>query len=258
MSSHNVLKVLESKVKATIQQVPPSNPEPSIFNRPSNFAEFFVAQVATLVLVYSAVKIVVSKMKNNPMVKIGLAILEPVDIELQDELDNLAQSIREIAKADRAIVAFFHNGEYNSILHFKKYTIMAESYKKGLVSIKQENQGRMIGDFLTKDDLEMYEVHKANDKFVEVTIDSPCFSMKRKAALLEVGISRSLDRFLLDELTDKAFGFVSLQYYSLPQRDYWLSCFTTPQSVLPKNSVDEIENYITRLHSFVAAKINNS
>lgn len=258
MDSKYLASVPTNNVNSPVKEIPQNIPFIDIFNKPNSFHGFLVAEAAFIILVYSWIKRTIKQIKSNSMLKIGLAMLEPFDIELQDELDNLANSIREVAKADRAVVLFFHNGEYNSIMHFKKYTVVAESYRKGLVPIKQDHQGKMIGDFLTQEDLVMYRVHRANNKFVEVNVSSPSFSVKRKAALIEIGITSSLDRFLLDESNDKAFGLVSLQYYSSPARDSWLKSLMPITYELSRNEREEIEHHITMLHSFIASKIKNT
>ena len=141
-------------------------------------------------------------------------LLRGADLQLLENLDNIAVELKEITKADRVLIAGFHNGKKNTMYHWKRVSVLAESVRLGI-----EPVGRKLVDIdtfsiMSLADYEYLTKLEADKIFIHTHQDLPTISNKQKRFLSSCYMFGQYVMLLVDEVASDPHGIIFIQYDS--------------------------------------------
>lgn len=170
-------------------------------------------QTATVIILLMALERVVALFKSTP-VELAVKVLRGSDLELLEKLDDIAVELRELTKADRVLIAGFHNGKRNKVYHWKRVSVLAEATRFGVEPVGQKIKDADTFSIMALTDYEYLTSLKADKAFIHTHLDLPTISNKQKRFLSTCYMFGQYVLFLVDDVAEDPHGIIFIQYDS--------------------------------------------
>jgi CTP synthase (UTP-ammonia lyase) len=199
--------------KVTQQYEGKIEPQPSIeaFGLKVNLPES--AQLNTILLLVLLVQTATNLFKTKP-VEFAVDLLRGSDLQLLEDLDDIAVQLREITQADRVLIAGFHNGKKNSVYHWKRLSVLAEAVRLGIEPVKPKFKDLDTHSLLAKSDYDNFILLRSDKTFIHTHMDLPTVSMKQKRFMINCAMFGQYVMLLMDDELKLPHGIIFVQYDS--------------------------------------------
>jgi hypothetical protein len=167
----------------------------------------------TILLLALLVQNLTSLFKTKP-VEFAIDLLRGGDLELLEKLDDIAVELRELTKADRVLIAGFHNGKKNTVYHWKRLSVLAEATRLGIEPVASKLKDVDTYSVMTKADYDLLSTLKAHQQYVHTHQDLPTISAKQKRFLSTCYMFGQYVCLLVDDIADAPHGIIFVQYDS--------------------------------------------
>jgi hypothetical protein len=167
----------------------------------------------TLLLLLLVTKNIVDLFKTKP-VEFAIDLLRGSDLQLLESLDDIAVELRELTKADRVLIAGFHNGKKNTLYHWKRLSVLAEATRLGVEPVSYKLKDIDTYSVMTVSDYNMLISLKANQQYIHTHQDLPNISVKQKRFLHSCYMFGQYICLLIDDIADAPHGVIFVQYDS--------------------------------------------
>lgn len=167
----------------------------------------------TILLLALLIQNVTNLFKTKP-VEFAIDLLRGGDLELLEKLDDIAVELRELTKADRVLIAGFHNGKKNAVYHWKRLSVLAEATRLGIEPVASKLQDIDTYSVITKADYDLLSTLRANQQYVHTHQDLPTISIKQKRFLSTCYMFGQYLCLLVDDIADAPHGIIFVQYDS--------------------------------------------
>lgn len=186
-----------------------TNPSFELFNTKFSLPP----QTATVLILLMFLERVAAIFKSKP-VEFTVDLLRGADLDLLERLDDIAVELKELTKADRVLIAGFHNGKKNNTYHWKRLSVLAESTRIGIEPVIQKLKDIDTVSILTLSDYNNLFELKANKTFIHTHLDLPTLSAKQKRFLGTCYMFGQYVMLLVDENAEAPHGIIFIQYDS--------------------------------------------
>lgn len=167
----------------------------------------------TLIVTILLLDRIVTIFKSRP-VELVVKVLHGADLELLERLDDIAVELRELTKADRVLIAGFHNGKQNKVYHWKRVSVLAEATRFGVELVGQKIKDVDTFSIMALTDYEYLTSLKADKAFIHTHLDLPTISNKQKRFLSTCYMFGQYVLFLVDDVAEDPHGIIFIQYDS--------------------------------------------
>ena len=162
-----------------------------------------------LILISNAAMILKSKPAGY-----AVDLLRGSDLQLLESLDNIAVELKEITKADRVLIAGFHNGKKNTVYHWKRVSVLAESVRLGIEPVAKKLTDIDTFSIMALTDYEYLTKLEADKIFIHTHQDLPTISNKQKRFLSSCYMFGQYVMLLVDDVATSPHGIIFIQYDS--------------------------------------------
>ena len=194
--------------KAT--EVQPHNlPSLDIFGAKINLPDS--SQLNTFLILAVLIQSTATLFKTNP-VEFAVDLLRGSDLQLLEDLDDIAASLREMTQSDRVLIAGFHNGKKNTLYHWKRLSVLSESVRLGVEPVKAKFKDLDTYSLISLEDYNSFLSLKADKNFIHTHMDLPTVSQKQKRFLINCHMFGQYIMLLMDDEVKLPHGIIFIQY----------------------------------------------
>ncbi|QIW88448.1 hypothetical protein [Pseudanabaena phage PA-SR01] len=170
-------------------------------------------QTTPIVLLLIILTNVVLILKSKPA-EFAVDLLRGSDLALLENLDDIAVELRELTKADRVLIAGFHNGKQNQVYHWKRISVLAEATRLGIEPVSNKLKDIDTFSLMALSDYEYLTKLKADKTFIHTHLDLPTISSKQKRFLSNCYMFGQYIMLLVDDVAVHPHGIIFVQYDS--------------------------------------------
>jgi hypothetical protein len=171
------------------------------------------SNLTSVILLLMVLERVVSVFKSKPM-EFAINLLRGSDLELLESLDDIAVELREVTKADRVLIAGFHNGKQNAVYHWKRVSVLAEATRLGIEPVSHKLKDVDTFSIMSLADYEYLDKLQAAKAFIHTHYDLPTISNKQKRFLSTCYMFGQYVMLLVDDVATDPHGIIFIQYDS--------------------------------------------
>jgi hypothetical protein len=187
------------------------------FNNPSfDFLGYKVTlppQTTPIFLLLILLTTINTTLKSKP-IEFTVDLLRGYDLALLENLDDIAVELRELTKADRVLIAGFHNGKKNQIYHWKRISVLAEATRFGVEPVIHKLKDVDTFSIMSLNDYQYLTQLKADRAYIHTHLDLPTISNKQKFFLHGCYMFGQYVLFLVDDTAKDPHGIIFIQYDS--------------------------------------------
>jgi hypothetical protein len=151
--------------------------------------------------------------KTKP-VEFAIDLLRGGDLEILERLDDIAVELRELTKADRVLIAGFHNGKKNTVYHWKRLSVLAEATRLGVESVLHKTKDLDTISVFSSNDYEFLKTLGAHKTFIHINRDLPTISIQQRRFLINCYMFGQYVMLLQDDVLTDPYGAIFIQYDS--------------------------------------------
>ena len=171
------------------------------------------SNITNIILLLMVLERLVSLFKSKPA-EFAIDLLRGSDLELLESLDDIAVELRELTKADRVLIAGFHNGKQNQVYHWKRVSVLAEATRLGIEPVTLKLQDIETFSLMSLSDYQYLTKLKADKTFIHTHLDLPTISSKQKRFLNSCYMFGQYVMLLIDDVAENPHGIIFVQYDS--------------------------------------------
>lgn len=151
--------------------------------------------------------------KSKP-VEFTVDLLRGADLQLLENLDDIAVELKELTRADRVLIAGFHNGKKNTVYHWKRVSVLAEATRLGIEPVIHKLKDIDTYSIMSLADYEYFSKLQADKTFIHTHQDLPTISNKQKRFLNSCYMFGQYVMLLVDDIAESPHGIIFIQYDS--------------------------------------------
>lgn len=152
-------------------------------------------------------------LKSKPA-EFAIDLLRGADLALLESLDDIAVELRELTRADRVLIAGFHNGKKNAVYHWKRVSVLAEATRLGIEPVGNKLKDIDTFSLMALSDYEYLTKLQADKTFIHTHLDLPTISGKQKRFLTNCYMFGQYVMLLVDDVAVDPHGIIFVQYDS--------------------------------------------
>jgi hypothetical protein len=170
-------------------------------------------QTTTVLLLLLFTERLVALFTSKPA-EFAIDLLRGSDLALLESLDDIAVELRELTKADRVLIAGFHNGKKNKVYHWKRVSVLAEATRLGIEPVAQKLKDIDTFSLMSLSDYQYLNKLQADKTFIHTHLDLPTISTKQKRFLSNCYMFGQYVMLLVDDVEEDPHGIIFVQYDS--------------------------------------------
>jgi hypothetical protein len=170
-------------------------------------------QATPILLLFIALTNLVLILKSKP-VGFAIDLLRGADLQLLENLDDIAVELRELTQADRVLVTGFHNGKQNTLYHWRRISTLAESTRFGVEPVLHKTKDLDTISVFSSNDYEFLKTLGAHKTFIHINRDLPTISIQQRRFLINCYMFGQYVMLLQDDVLSDPYGAIFIQYDS--------------------------------------------
>jgi len=171
------------------------------------------SNITNIIILLMVLERLISLFKSKP-VEFAIDLLRGSDLELLESLDDIAVELREVTKADRVLIAGFHNGKQNAVYHWKRVSVLAEATRLGIEPVGTKLKDVDTFSIMSLADYQYLDKLQAAKAFIHTHQDLPTISNKQKRFLSTCYMFGQYVMLLVDDVAEDPHGIIFVQYDS--------------------------------------------
>jgi hypothetical protein len=185
------------------------NPSLDIFGYPVTLPPQSTPLLLTLIFITNLVLI----LKSKP-VGFAIDLLRGADLQLLENLDDIAVELRELTQADRVLITGFHNGKQNILYHWRRISTLAEATRFGVESVLHKTKDLDTISVFSSNDYEFLKTLGAHKTFIHINRDLSTISIQQRRFLINCYMFGQYVMLLQDDVLTDPYGAIFIQYDS--------------------------------------------